>query len=281
MTQRYGLLGYPVKHSVSPQMQGAGFAALGIEARYDLIEVAPEHLAAKVAELRDAGYRGWNVTIPHKGGIIDCLDEVDPVARQVQSVNTVVNRAGRLHGYSTDGYGLEMAVRESFGLGVAGHHFVFWGTGGAARATSAHFAREGVRQLTLVNRTVEKAEELARLLKTMYPKLQVAVHTPDPAGGVARALTEADALIQCTSLGLHADDPISVPPELLRPSLPVLDMIYRRTALLDAAAGRGCPVADGRGMLLYQGVRSFEIWTEQPGPVEAMRRGLAAALAAR
>ena len=149
----FGLLGWPVKHSVSPPMQEAGFRAIGLDASYELIEVPPEQLAAKVAELKTRGFRGWNCTIPHKGGILACLDEVDPAARAAGSVNTVVHRDGRLLGHSTDGYGLEASVREAVGLAVAGQRFLFWGTGGAARATSAWFARRGAAGLTLVNRT--------------------------------------------------------------------------------------------------------------------------------
>ena len=282
--QLYALLGYPVKHSVSPQMQEAGFRAIGLEASYELIEVAPEHLEAKVAELKASGCRGWNVTIPHKTAIIEMLDEVEPPARIAGSVNTVVNTGdGRLLGYSTDGYGLEMSIREAFGLELAGGHFLFWGAGGAARATSVYFAVQGARAITLSNRTVSRAEALAETIRRAAPNCETKVLAPAAHGEIKTIIPDVDVLIQATSVGLHAGDPSAVPAELLLPGLRLVDMIYhRKTPLLQLAAERGCRAVDGTDMLLYQGVKSFQLWTgakPRPRLVGAMRCALTAALA--
>ena len=137
------------------------------------------------------------------------------------------------------------------------------------------------RGLVLINRTREKAEALALLVAESANACQTLVLTPDQGADIRAALAGADALIQSTSLGLHAGDPLPLDPALLPVGLKVMDMIYRQTPFLEAAAARGCAVADGRGMLLHQGARSFAIWTGREAPLEAMRAGLEAALAAR
>ena len=158
--ERYGLIGHPVGHSKSPAMQEAGFQALGIQARYELVDVEPQNLPDAFQTMRKT-HRGWNVTIPHKEAAALLVDELDEEARKLGSVNTVVNVGGRLRGFSTDGYGLEMALKEAFGFGFDGQRICFLGTGGAARATAVYAALHGAKRLLLVNRTLERAERLA------------------------------------------------------------------------------------------------------------------------
>lgn len=276
--QRYGLLGWPVKHSVSPQMQGAGFDAIGIEASYELIPVPPDDVPAKVRELVDAGFRGWNITVPHKGAMMRLVDQIDPAARHAESVNTVVNREGTLHGYSTDGYGLQEATREAFDIPLAGQSFVFWGTGGACRATSIHFALQGAAALTLVNRTRAKAEALAATLRAVAPACDIHVLEPHETDAIRHAFAAAAVIYQCTSVGLKPEDPAAIPVQLIPEDARLMDMIYHPTRLLAEAADHGCQTADGRAMLLYQGARSFSLWTGKEAPIDAMRQGLNQAL---
>ncbi len=282
MTEKYGLFGWPVKHSVSPPMQEAGFRAVGIDGSYELFEIPPEGLADKVAQLKDEGYRGWNITVPHKTAMIDLVDEVEPTARLAESINTVVNRDGVLSAYSTDGYGLEMSIRRAFDVPLSGNHFLFWGAGGATKATATYFAAQGACAITIVNRTVAKAEKLGEIIKRIAPDCGVTVFAPNEVQAIAAQLSDVDVLIQSTSVGLHKDDPISVPEELLKPGLQIVDMIYCRNKLLELAPQLGCQVTNGRDMLLYQGVRSFEIWTGvDRAPVEAMGQALDEALSKR
>jgi shikimate dehydrogenase len=279
-TSRYAVIGWPVHHSVSPQMQQAAFDALDLPAHYERRAVAPEELAAAVEQLRNEGFAGWNVTVPHKQDIIPFLDEIDSGARRAGSVNTVLNRQGVLTGYSTDGYGLAAAVKESFGIDVTDRKFLFIGCGGAARAASIYFAAQGARELVLVNRTLARAEAVAGIAAAVAPDCQISCLRPDQSDRIARALRNCDAVIQSTSLGLRSDDPMPLDPELISARLAVMDMIYRQTPFLAAVAARGCRTADGRGMLLHQGARSFMLWTGQPAPVQAMREALERALAA-
>ena len=278
--EKYALLGWPVKHSVSPQMQGAGFRALGIDATYELIEVSPAHLGACVEHLVQAGYAGWNATVPHKEQMAVLVQDIDPGAAAAgRSTRSSTLLAGSRATHRR--LRAEQAVAESFGLAVRGSRFLFLGVGGAARATAVHFAAAGAAEITLVNRTVAKATALADRIRWSSPGCLVQAVDLADTPGVNAALGGMDCLIQATSLGLHAGDPLPVAAELLPPGLAVMDMIYGRTPFLQAAAERGCRTADGRGMLLHQGVRSLELWTGRSAPVAAMRAALEGALAAR
>jgi shikimate dehydrogenase len=214
--------------------------------------------------------------------MLETVAEAAPEALLSQSVNTVsVDPDGRLKGHSTDGYGLIAALDEAFGLGPAGLRTVLVGAGGAARACAVALVSAGAARLVIANRTQARGQALRDLLTP----LGVSRGTEIEAVGlqelaVALAKGDVDVLVQATSLGLRADDPAPFPPALLPPGLPVMDMIYRETALLAGARNQGCPCADGRAMLLHQGARSFEIWFGFPPPLDAMRSGLEQALRA-
>lgn len=279
--QRYALLGWPVKHSVSPQMQEAGFRALGIPATYELLEIPPADIPNCMEQLVLNGYRGWNVTVPHKEQVARLLKTLDAEAAAAGSVNTVVNENGRLYGYSTDGYGLAQAIAEEFDIDVKGNGFLFMGTGGAARAAAVYLARHGAREVVLVNRTLEKAEALAETIHAAAPQCALRVVSLADTHVITTSLAHIDVLIQSTSLGLHADDPLPLAPDLVPDSVCVMDMIYGCTPFRMALGKRGIRTADGRGMLLHQGVKSFELWTGRTAPLEVMRTALTTALAVR
>ena len=278
-TDRYALLGWPVQHSVSPAMQEAAFGAAGIPATYERIPTPREKLAQTVKDLRREHFAGWNVTVPHKQAMAGLVDELDESVSATLSVNTVVNRDNVLKGYSTDGHGLEMALHEAFQLHPAGLSVAFAGCGGAATATAVHLARRGVERLILLNRTLARAQTLATKIEQVAP----ACHTTclplqDDPDVISNALREVDVLVQATSLGLHAEDALPLPVAVLPERCAVYDMIYRTTPFLQEAAAAGHATADGKGMLLHQGARSFTLWTGLEPPLEVMRAALAAAL---
>ena len=276
---RYGIIGWPVTHSLSPSMQIAAFNAIGIDASYDLISIEPKDLPKRISELKKTGYNGWNVTIPHKQAVLCCLDELETTAKFAGSVNTVVSKEGKLMGYSTDGYGLEMAVKEAFGLKIRDSSFLFWGTGGAAIAASVHFASIGAREIYLVNRTGDKADALKSKLELIADNVRTQVISPAAIGRLKSVFQNVDVVVQSTSLGLNQSDPISIPHELLYPSTKIVDMVYFNTRLLERARDMGCHAVDGRSMLLYQGARSFFLWTGIEAPIDVMREALNKALA--
>ena len=266
---------------LSPPMQSAAFAAANLAATYEAIEVAPADLPGLFARLRSDGFAGWNVTVPHKEQAARLVAWRDLEADLVASVNTVVVRDGKLLGYSTDGYGIVSALTEAFALELTGRTVAVVGTGGAGRAAALALVRHGVAGLVLVNRTLERARQLEQLLRGQAPRCSFRSCALPDEDAVREALAQADILLQATSVGLKPDDPSPVPVAWLPSRLRVFDMIYRRTALLKAAAAQGCAVADGRLMLLHQGARSFTLWTGLPAPLEAMRQALNATLAAR
>jgi len=274
--RNYAVIGDPVGHSRSPGMQNAAFEFHHLGSPYLKIHVRPEELPAFVERARRE-LAGFNCTVPHKAAIIPFLDEADPKALAAGSVNTVtVKEDGRLIGTSTDGYGLEMALKENFGRPLAGSAVCFIGCGGAAHATAFHLASRGVRVIRLANRTIEKAEELAERLRAENPEIAVETARPDDRETLERWLNDTDFLIQATSLGLRPGDPPPFDLSLLRPGLrlAVFDTIYLETPILKRARETGLPAAGGAAMLLYQGAKSFEIWTGLPAPIEAMRAGM-------
>ncbi len=279
--QKFAVIGWPVRHSVSPAMQQAAFHALGIPAEYGRVPCRPEELEECMHRLTETGFAGWNITVPHKEPACAFMDELSETAREAGSVNTVVNHDGHLTGHSTDGYGLLRALQENFGFSVHGSHVAFLGCGGAARAAASYLVRLGIDHLTLINRTVFKAQNLAQYLAETGTNCKMDVIAPTDTGAVQAALADRPLIIQATSLGLKKQDPLPLTPQLVPAGAAVFDMIYGDTPFLAAMRERDCHVADGRGMLLHQGARSFTLWTGREAPVEAMRKALDNAIAAR
>ncbi len=265
-----GLIGDPVAHSISPVMQNAAFAQHGLAESYALWPTPATKLPRRIAALRESSMRGANVTIPHKTAVIPLLDDLDPTAAAVGAVNTIVRTTeGHLHGLNTDVRGFMRALR-SIGFDATQRAVVLLGAGGAARAVGYGLLHAGVESLTVVNRTIERAESLlADLLATTERDPQLLALSPDDSR-LADVVASADLLINATSVGL---DGVSLPlsPALLGPHLLVVDLIYRTTPLLRAAESCGAVTQDGLEMLVQQGALAFEAWTGLPAPVETMR----------
>ena len=261
--KKFGLIGWPVSHSVSPPMQNAGFEAASVDAHYSLVEVSPEQMEKVIPQMKES-FNGWNCTVPHKQHIIEFLDEIDETAKILGSVNTVVNSNGSLKGYSTDGYGMEKSLEESFGTPIKGESFLFIGAGGAARAVALHFALQGAARIAILNRTIAKAEALQQEITNIDKTVHTEVDTID---GSKINTDNYNIVIQSTSIGLHADDGSPIAIEKLNSKHLIVDMIYKDTAFLKQAKNLGCQTIDGKGMLLHQGVRAWEIWTGQEAPV--------------
>jgi shikimate dehydrogenase len=271
---RLAVCGDPVAHSASPPMHNAALAACGLTARYTRLHLRPAELAEAFALLPRAGFLGVNCTIPHKPAALRLVHSVDASARRAGGVNTVRVRAdGTLEGHSTDGEGFARAVQECFGTKLAGLRVAVLGAGGGAgRAIAMQCAWEGAATLALLNRTAEKAAALAADITRDFPQCRVACTDE-------RALAECDLIVNCTALGMCAEDASPVRAEMLRSVHLVYDTIYTaaRTPLMKAADSAGAKSANGLAMLLHQGARSFEIWFEREAPIEVMRAALLAA----
>ncbi len=264
--------GHPVGHSRSPVMHNAAIDALGLDWVYVPFEVAPENIGAAVKAVRALGLVGVNVTVPLKELVLPYLDEADEAARRIGSVNTVVNREGRLFGYSTDGAGFIQSLRDA-GQETQNRRALILGAGGSARAVAFALAEAGT-DCTIVNRTQARAESLAEDIVRWFPGRALAVGVNTDAGPF-------DLVVNTTSAGMH-------PHEEKAPLLPlnvfsgcplVYDLIYAppKTRLLALAEDAGCGTANGLGMLVNQGAISLSLWTGLPLaiiPISAMARAL-------
>ena len=271
-------------------MQNAGIAALGLNWRYLAFEVHPDDLRSALEGAKLMNFIGVNLTLPHKILAVALVDVVDEPAKMWGAVNTVRfegrNAAGqwlplrefedaprqiRSHGFTTDADAVIRSLREDLGQTVAGARIVVLGAGGAGRTAALKLAAEGAVELYLVNRTMDKAETVAKELRAAFPNVKV---IPDyPAGSTA-----VDLVLNATSLGLRSEDPLPFDRTRLQleNATAVYDMIYRpaETTFLKLAKAAGCRIANGLGMLLYQGAKALELWTGQAAPVAKMREAL-------
>jgi len=277
-TQPFAVLGHPISHSLSPAMHNAAFRALGWNAVYLAFDVLPEHLIPVLRAMQRMGFRGVNLTIPLKEVAFRGVDRTDESARLTGSVNTIRFDGETLEGHSTDGYGFLRAFREAFGVPIRGLSVCIAGAGGAGRALALTCAGEGISKLTLWDVDTGRAVRVGAEVRARAPQLPVFIaESPQQAATFAR---EADLIIQATPLGLKAEDPLPMPAESFRAGQWVFDLIYcpAETITMRAARAAGARAVNGLDMLLYQGVRAFEIWTGVEPPVEAMRAALLAAV---
>ncbi len=270
-------------------MHNPALATLGLDWRYLACDVHPDRLREAIAGAQAMKFIGLNLTVPHKLLAVDIVDALDESARTWGAVNTVrfeardesgawqplakVNpeaaREMRSLGFNTDADAITCSLREDLGFEPRGGSVLLLGAGGAGRTAALKLASEGVGSLWLVNRTQSKAEEVAAEIRTRFPEVRTHAGWPD---------ADVDLVLNATSLGLKPTDgsPLDEANFPLRRTRAVYDMIYRpaETPLLRAAKAAGCKVANGLGMLLYQGAKALEIWTGLPAPVEVMRTAL-------
>jgi shikimate dehydrogenase len=261
------LIGNPVEHSMSPAMHNAGFMELGLDFVYVTFRVEDVEKAINDG-MRALGIHGMNVTIPHKVAAMEHVDGLTKEARLIGAVNTIFRKGGKLVGHNTDGIGNTRALREA-GVEVREAKVVVLGAGGAARAVACQMVLEKAGEVMILNRTVDRAKELAKRVGARAGGLD----------GLEEELSDADVLVDCTSLGMRgkAEGETLVTAEMMRPDLAVNDIVYnpRNTRLLQEARKANCrAVVPGDGMLLHQGTEAFEIWTGRKAPVEIMRRAL-------
>ena len=270
---RYVVIGYPVSHSRSPKMQNAAFEFYNLGSLYGIMEVVPIELPQFVSWARE-NLDGVNLTIPHKTEIIPLIDEIDEAAKIAQSVNTLVIKDKKIKGYSTDGFGLEFALKEEFQLDIKGKCFCFAGCGGVVNATAFYLAQQGAKEIRILNRTVQKAESLLSRLIASFPNVKVECTTFEESNKTREYLEKSDVLIQATSLGLKEEDPAPFDlTSLENLNLAVYDTIYKETKLIKAAKAFGLKCANGKEMLIGQGAKSFELWTNKKAPIAEMRQG--------
>lgn len=272
-TQVLGILGNPVRHSLSPAMQNAAIAACDLDYVYVPFPVMPESLAAAVSGLRVLGVRGFNVTIPYKTAIMSYLDELDESAAVAGAVNTVLVREGLMTGYNTDGSGFVSSLADDLSFVAGCGTIVVIGAGGAARGAVAALCRAGAERVVVANRSYDKAEELAEDMRARHPRTCITV---SPQNQIASHLASAALLVNTTSIGMNGERIGFVDLARLPRSAKVYDMVYSaaETPLLREAAALGIEAVNGLGMLAAQGERAFTIWTGKIPPKGLMKRVL-------
>ncbi len=270
-TAVYGIIGYPVRHSLSPLMQTAALKEAGIDAVYVPFEVEPESLKEAVNGLRALSVKGFNVTVPHKEKVVESLDFLSEDAEFLGAVNTVKNEGGELTGYNTDAEGFLRSLIEE-GVELAGKKVLMFGAGGAARAVGYALLKGGVKFLNIVNRSFKRAKEVGELLGK---RGNVLVY-PLKEGTVEALLKDIDIIVNTTSVGMKETDPHLFDYSKIPQGITVVDIIYNppETPLLKAARERRCKTVNGLGMLVHQGAVAFEIWTGKRAPVETMKKVL-------
>ena len=267
-----GVIGWPVSHSLSPRLHGYWLRQYRIDGAYLPLPVRPEALSPVIAGLAELGFRGVNVTIPHKQAVLKLCTNVDSTAERIGAVNTVVFRDGGLHGSNSDAFGfLENLQRSAPDWQPAAGPAVVLGAGGAARAVIVALLDAGVPGIRLVNRTLARAEALAEA----FGERVAACSWQD----VESELAEARLLVNSTSLGMTGQPDLALDLTALPRIAVVTDLVYAplETPLLAAAKARGNTVVDGLGMLLHQARPGFEAWFGQrPEVTEDLRRFLLA-----
>jgi shikimate dehydrogenase len=276
-----GLIGWPTGHSVSPRMHNAAFVALGLEWCYVPLPVATEpatRIGEAVRGVRALGLRGANVTVPHKQAVMPHLDQLSASAQVIGAVNTIIVQPdGQLLGDNTDAPGFIADLRDN-GIEPKDQRVLVLGAGGSARAIVYGLATAGAASITIANRTLPRAHELAASLQQHTPACPLqACSLPDDLATVAAA---SDLIINCTSLGMSPNiDGLPWLPDLpFRPDQAVYDLVYnpRQTRLLAQAQGDGAHAVGGIGMLVWQGAIAFERWTGMTPPIAVMRQAIGA-----
>lgn len=266
-----GVMGDPIGHSKSPAMHQAALTAMGLSGAYVPLHIRPEGLSDAIQAIKVLGFRGVNVTIPHKVEVMKYLDVIDEGAQRIGAVNTIVNDNGTLTGYNTDGIGYVRSLKEEACSELKGKHIVVLGAGGAARGIIHALTGEDPGSISIVNRTSAKAVALAAEWSSLG---DLRGYGEDEAD---KALLEADIIINTTSVGMfpHISE-LPVSPKFIPEGIVVSDLIYNplKTELLRQAELRQCTVHGGLGMFVNQGAYAFEYWTGQAAPVQAMKEAV-------
>ena len=272
----FGLVGYPVKHSLSPAMHNAAFKFLKMDAQYKLFELRPEEIGPFFGCLCEKNIYGVNVTIPYKEAVIPLMDKLTEDASLIGAVNTVKLEDGKLIGHNTDGNGFIQDLTVFLPGGVSGINVSIIGAGGAAKAVGISLARYGAKNITFYDIDKNRAKSLAHKIGTEL-KL-CAAEAMDSIEGLLR--NKPDLLINASGVGMKEADPVLVDKKDIPEGVFVYDLIYNpfKTKLLQLAEESGLRFANGLGMLLYQGALAFKFWTGQDAPVDQMRKALKEAM---
>jgi shikimate dehydrogenase len=283
MSKYIGLIGYPLKHSISPYFQQAALDYYRLDIRYEAWETGPAQLQGRVNDLRKPQNVGANVTVPYKEAVLPLLDEVDDLVSSIGAVNTIVKKDDRLLGFNTDAYGFIEALDKEGHFDPEGKQVVILGAGGVARAVGFALVQRKVASLAFTDGIFERAKALAENL-VRYTK-GASPSSKDLAPNItafqwqslssAKTFENFDLIVHCTTIGMkhspqEGQSPLSL--EVIPRNVLVYDLIYNPwpTPLLRLAQKVGANILGGLPMLVYQGAASFKLWTGREAPVDTM-----------
>ena len=273
-TKLFALIGSPVGHSGSPAMYNCSFARTGIDAAYLAFDIPLDCVKEGVEALKTLHVGGFNVTMPDKTAVAGLVDAISPAARLIGACNTVtVSEDGKLTGHNTDGIGFVQNLREH-GVAVQDKRLVVLGAGGAATAICVQAALDGAREIAIFNRADEfyaNGEKTVEKLSEAVPACKVCIHPLEDEAALAQAVNACDLLVNATKVGMKPLDGQSlIDASLLRKDLVVADTVYnpRKTLLIEQAEKAGCTAIGGIGMLLWQGVAAFKLFTGKDMPAQ-------------
>ena len=290
-TKILGVIGDPIEHTFSPAMHNAGLDALNLNYIYLPFHVKEDKLGECIQGAKAMGIQGLNVTIPHKTNVIKHLDDIDSVASMIGAVNTIQfnfdenNESSNQNnesmvttkGFNTDGYGCVRAIKEK--TSINNKKVTITGAGGAARAVAFQIASSGIDELSILNRNASKAESLANDMKSNLSEagIDITINSYE-IENLKRELDSSDIFIDTTPIGMYpnVDDKPIASADMLHEELVVNDIVYTpmETSLIKEALKANAEVVYGYKMLLYQGIRSFEIWLGRDAPVDVMEKAL-------
>lgn len=272
-TKLIGILGHPVSHTLSPLMNNAAFEAMGLDICYVPLDVSPEGLQEGITGMKAMGFLGANVTIPHKIEAARMMDKLEGIAAITGAVNTIVNDSGLLIGHNTDGDGFIRALAETVDFDFPTAQPLLIGAGGAARSIALALAEKNIKQLTILNRSSQRSEDLKALIADSFPGLPVEIATFEDE--LAGLISSSNIVINATSIGLEGNLKMpQVPVDRLTKDHVVCDIVYtqtQETPFLTAARGKGATTLGGLGMLLHQGAAAIQLWTGVEPPIDVMR----------
>lgn len=274
-SKKFGIIGNPVEHSLSPAMHQAAYQQLKLPYTYTKTKLAHSQLKSFFKKLKTSDYAGLNVTVPFKESVLPFVNVISPEAKLIGAVNTLFIKDGKTFGFNTDGRGyLESLLREKK-WEAKNKRIVILGAGGAARGILAALCMAGAKKVTLTNRTYLKAEALAREFQNKFKKTKIAVAELE-SKILEPIFQKTDLLVNTSSAGMTGNDFPSLPLEKLPKKALVSDIVYRpvNTPLLKAAKKLRLKTHAGLGMLLYQGALAFEIWTQHKAPIRVMKKAL-------
>ncbi len=274
----FGVFGDPIKHSLSPLMQNAAledwWKQSASESRgrpvYHAFHVKNEELREALGLAKKYQLRGLNITVPHKENVAELLPSIDEFAGESGAVNTILFGEADEKGFNTDGYGFEMSLKQGLRFDPMGKSALILGAGGTGKMMLRQLCLSGIKKVFLWNRSVDRSASVVRDFKK---KLDISL--VETKSDMSVALTSSDLVVNATSVGLHEKDGLPAPDLTFSGNQVYFDVIYHReTKFVSQAIKAGAKVCDGLGMLLFQGARSFEIWTKTSAPVKVMKNAL-------